>query len=208
MRFALAPVFTATVAVSVAFVSRPASGQDPAPAAATTPEATEVTDPKPLLDKGEAALKAGDYAAAMAAFNEAGKAAQQALAKGEVGDNQKFLATATVGRGRAQTGLREFEAAEKDFRDILQQEPGYLPALVGLGQLKLEDGKPDEAIDQFQNAVKADPTSIDALFGYGKSLVQLGRGDEAIAPLTRVVTMRSEKRGGLPPSRLRPGGRL
>jgi tetratricopeptide (TPR) repeat protein len=206
-------VFAAVVAAIVAAaMCRPVAAQDATPksdaapakdaaapakdaaAPATDLAAAEAVDPKPLLDKGEAALKAADYATAMAAFNDAGNAAKQALAKqqGDANDNQRYLATAAVGRGRAEIGLREFDAAEKDFRSILQESPDYVPALVGLGQLKLETGRPDEANDQFASALKIDSANIEALFGFGKSLVQLRRADEAITPLTRVVTADSK----------------
>src|SRR6476619_6960183 len=101
MRFALrtlVPVFAAVVVAitSIAFSPRPASAQGaskksaeapaketkdtavPATDSTATAPPTEAPDPAPLLAKGEAALKAGDYPAAVAAFNEAGKAAQQA----------------------------------------------------------------------------------------------------------------------------------
>jgi tetratricopeptide (TPR) repeat protein len=212
MRFVfrtLVPVSAATVAIAVstAFLPCPAAAQDAAtkssaasakgaaPAAAAPAAdasglaATDAVDPKPLLEKGEAALKAGDFGAAMAAFNDAGKAAQQA---GQQGGTEPLKAqiAALVGRGRAQVGLKDYEAAEKDFRSVIQSyDPNDVSALVALGQLKLETNHPDDAIDQFQNAVKADPTSGEALFGYGKSLVLLRRGDEAISPLTRAIAI-------------------
>src|SRR5438045_9669355 len=106
MRFALRtliPIFAATVVVTTttAFLSRTVVAQDTAKKSAAAPAkdaspaaaapatdstaaapATEAADPKPLLDKGEAAIKAGDYAAAIAAFNDAGKAALQASQAG------------------------------------------------------------------------------------------------------------------------------
>jgi tetratricopeptide (TPR) repeat protein len=212
MRFALrtlVPVFAATVVVTTvtAFLPRTvvaqeaakksaaAPAKDASPAAPATDStaaapATEAADPKPLLDKGEAALKAGDYGAAIAAFNDAGKAALQASQAGGGPESLRAQIAAFVGRGRAESGLKDYDAAEKDFRNVLQSyDTNDVSALVALGQLKIETNKPDEAIDQFQNAVKADPTSGDALFGYGKSLVLLGRGDEAISPLTRAITI-------------------
>ena len=98
MRFALrtlVPVFAAVVVVTIttAFSSRPAVAQERRKIRRSTSKrrgrraarrlrsphrASEAADPQPLLAKGEAALKAGDFAAAMAAFNDAGKAAQQA----------------------------------------------------------------------------------------------------------------------------------
>src|SRR5215207_3721855 len=117
MRFAfrtLVPVSAAVVVVTIttAFGSRPDIAQDAAAksaadAAAAAP-ASDAADPKPFLEKGETALKAGDFAAAMAAFNEAGKIAQQASQTGGGADMLRAQAAALIGRGRAQTGLKEF----------------------------------------------------------------------------------------------------
>jgi tetratricopeptide (TPR) repeat protein len=205
MRFALrtlVPVVSAAVVLTsaTAFWSRPAIAQDakksaeapakdaaPAGAAPAAAPAADAADPKPLLEKAEAALKAGDFATALDAFNDAGNAAKQGLAKGDA-DNQKYLAAAAIGRGRAETGLGQYDAAEKDIRSLLQEDSTYVPALVALGQLKLESGNAEDAVDQFRNALKGESGNMDALFGLGKSLVLLGHGDEAILPLTRVIT--------------------
>jgi tetratricopeptide (TPR) repeat protein len=193
------PALSIASAVTV-FAPGPAHAQDlpKTDAGATsaidsTAGSSEVPDPKPLLEKGEAALKAGDYAGAMAAFNDAGRAALQALTQGAGVEAGKAQDAALIGRGRAQVGLRDFEAAERDFRSVLQNNPENVPALIGLGQLKLEDNKPDEALDQFKAAVKADATNGEALFGLGKSLVLLGQADEAIASLTRAIAIDPKK---------------
>src|SRR3954470_4924217 len=144
MRFALrtlVPICAAAVVVTTTttFLSRTVVAQDAAkksdaapakdasPAAAAPPTdstaaapATEGADPKPLLEKGEAALKAGDYAAAMTAFNDAGKASQQASQAGGGPESLKAQIAAFVGRGRAEIGLKDYDAAEKDFRNVLQ----------------------------------------------------------------------------------------
>src|SRR5258705_2287368 len=144
MRFALrtlVPVVAATVVVTTvtAFLPRTVSAQEAAKKSAAAPAkdatppaaapatdstaaapATEGADPKPLLDKGEAALKAGDYTAAMAAFNDAGQAALQASQAGNSPELLKAQIAAFVGRGRAQMGLKDYDAAEKDFRNVFQ----------------------------------------------------------------------------------------
>ena len=185
---ATATSFFFPYAASAQEAAAPAAGAS-APAATDTPAASaEGGDPQQLLDKGNEAIKAGDYAAAMTAFNEAGKAAQQGTPGA---DTFKLQAGALIGRGRAQTGMREYEAAEKDFRSVLQDDPNNVPALVALGQMKLEIGSGEsveDALDSFQKAVKAESTNAEALFGYGKALVLLGRADEAVSPLTRAVT--------------------
>jgi tetratricopeptide (TPR) repeat protein len=177
----------AVAAASAFLVSTSAHGQDTAAAA------PEAGDPQPLLEKGEAAIKSGDFAGAIAAFNDAGKAADEAMRTGPVEDQLKMQSLqllAIVGRGRAQAGLKEYESAERDFRSVLQNDPNYGPALIALGQMKLGIGSGEsveDALDSFQKVLSAESGNIDALFGYGKALVLLGRADEAIAPLTRVL---------------------
>src|SRR5215213_7202542 len=101
------------VAFTMTCLTRTVAAQDTAPktdappADSTTAAApAEGADPKPFLEKGEAALKAGDFAGAMAAFNEAGKIAQQASQAGGGVDMLRAQSLAIVGRGRAETGLK------------------------------------------------------------------------------------------------------
>lgn len=176
--------------VATPFLSGPASAQEKTtPPAADTPPAgasgaTADVDTKELLAKGEAAMKAGDFAAAAAAFNSARQAAEQKPGVESLQDHAKAL----VGHGRALTALKEFDAAANDFKAVLSDYPTEPSALIGRAQMKLENNKPDEALDDFQKALKADPTNMEAQFGYGKCLVTLGHSDEAIAPLTKVIT--------------------
>jgi tetratricopeptide (TPR) repeat protein len=184
-------VLFATTAV---VLSGSVAGQDLAPlksdstsvpgltSTAATPAAA---DPQKLLEKGQAALKSGDYAAALAAFTDAGRAAQQSGVENPL----KIQIAAVVGQGHAFVGLKDYESAEKLYRDSIGigGDPNLVPIMVAYGQLKLETNNPDDANTQFQNALKLDPNNTDALFGYGKSLVQLNKPDEAIPPLARAI---------------------
>jgi tetratricopeptide (TPR) repeat protein len=212
MRFAVkTPALVLGLATSAAIssfaFSLSATAQEPAaPAAGASPPATDASaaaapaegggDPVQLLEKGEGAIKAGDYAAAITAFNQAGDATLRAMQQQPPAEDllklQNMQIAALIGRGRAMAGMKEYEAAEKDFRSILQDQPENVPALIALGNLKLELGRADDvedALDSFQKAVKKESTNSDALFGYGKALVLLNRVDEAISPLTRAVTI-------------------
>ena len=141
MRFALrtlVPVFAATVVVTTttAFLPRPAVAQDaaaksdaapakdaaaPAADSTTAAPAAEAVDPKPLLEKGEAALKASDYAAAMAAFNEAGKVAQQASQAGGGADMLKAQAMAAH---RPRPCTNRIEGIRSRRKRLPQHSPG------------------------------------------------------------------------------------
>ncbi len=147
--------------------------------------APEGGDPQKLIDKGAAALQSGDFASALAAFSAADRAASQPGVENAL----KIHYEAVLGVGQAFAGLKDYDSAEKLYRNNLGlgDDPNTLPIIVALGQLKLDTNKPDEALDQFQNALKLDPNNTAALFGEGKSLTQLGRPDEAIVPLTRAI---------------------
>ncbi|HVT29121.1 MAG TPA: tetratricopeptide repeat protein [Lacipirellulaceae bacterium] len=172
-------------AVTTAVLSVPVVGQDTVDGLSTTSTPSTNADPQKLVDKGQASLNAGDYAAALTAF----AAAERAVTQPGVENALKIHIEAVVGTGRAYVGLKDYDSAEKLYRNNLGlgDDPSTVPVLNALGQLKLDMNKPDEALDQFQNALKLDPNNTDALFGYGKSLVLNGRPDEAVAPLTRAI---------------------
>jgi tetratricopeptide (TPR) repeat protein len=192
-----------SAAISSFVFSLSAIAQEPAAGASATATDASATpapaegggDPVQLLEKGEAAMKAGDHAAAITAFNEAGAAVQQALPQTSpenIPKLQSIQIGALVGRGRAMAAMKEFEAAEKDFRSILQDQPENVLALVALGNMKLDMGRADDvedALDSFQKATKVDSKNAEALVGYGKALVMLNRVDEAISPLTRAIAI-------------------
>ena len=150
-------------------------------AAADTPSDV---NPQEAKDKGDAALKAGDYPAALEAYNSLLAAA----AKAEPQAAQEMAMVAYVGRGRALAGLKEYEAALEEFKRITDNDQNHVPALVARGNVNLEINRPDEALVDFQTAVKVDRGNLEAMFGLGKALVTVGKVDEAVQPLTRVIT--------------------
>jgi tetratricopeptide (TPR) repeat protein len=160
--------------------------------ATATGEVPEITEAalEDATQKGEAALKAGDYEAALKIYSDL---IQAGLANQSTGDQATLMLAVQaqlrglLGRGRALTGLKGYDAALEDLRYIDNIEPNNVPTLIARGQLELERNDAELALGHFQNAVKADRGNIEAQLGLGKSLVLLNRVDEAIAPLTRVI---------------------
>lgn len=69
-------------------------------------------------------------------------------------------------RGRVLAGQREFEAARKAFAKALEIEPRFLVAMLGLADLEIISGRPEEArraIDAFIKADVANHVAIAAL---------------------------------------------
>lgn len=179
---------------AVAQTTPPAATAPPAAAAGApadstaAPAAAPAGDPKELLGKGDAALKAGDFQAAIDAYGEA----NQVLAQPKSNEEVEMLIRAQVGRANALAGQKNYPAALEIYKTILDSQAGQIPtvqvlALVGQGKAQLETNEVEQALTSFETAVKADSKSAEAQFGLGKTLATLGRNEEAIAPLTKAI---------------------
>jgi serine/threonine-protein kinase len=94
---------------------------------------------------------------------------------------------AYVVRGRAFLLGDDLDPAAADFREALQQDPGYAEARCGLGWVALERGDVDEAEASFDLALEADAECAEAWAGRGVALLRARRMDEAEKALRRAV---------------------
>jgi len=62
---------------------------------------------------------------------------------------------------------------------LLEVDPWDLEALTLLGELLLEDGRPEQAIEAFERVLKFDPEAAQARLAYGAALVRVRRYREA-----------------------------
>jgi tetratricopeptide (TPR) repeat protein len=147
---------------------------------------------KELVDKGEAELKEKNYDAALATYDELSRGIRQLIAQLDYQSQVLLPSLAGTGRAKALAGLKEYTAAEEDFAKVLTEQPEFLPALIGRGEMFLEMGRTDEAQTDFEQAVKLSRTNIEAQFGLGKSYALLGNFQAAIGPLTRVIEAQPE----------------
>jgi tetratricopeptide (TPR) repeat protein len=186
-------------AKGVAF-SQEAETPDASEAETTDAAATETppaegeqapVNPQELLDKGQEALKTGDFPTALQAFD--------ALARnGERGvDQQSFLQRLAgyTGRGQALASMKEYDAAIEEFKLALDLEENFIPALLARGQMYLDIGNPENysvALADFQKVVKAQRGNPAAQFGLGKALTLTGNYQPAIGPLTRFIEAQPE----------------
>jgi len=67
--------------------------------------------------------------------------------------------------------------SEAAFERVLQVQPRHMSALVGLGDARLDAGRPDAAQPLFERALAIDPQSLAALVGLGRAA--LARSDYA-----------------------------
>ena len=167
--------------VALLVLSCSAGAQDLLPSESA--DAPPPVDVQSLMQQGNDALAQEDYEQAVKAFSEviqAGTTDAQAYAA---------LPEAHTNRGRALAGLKEYEAALADFKEILDANENYVPALVARGQMYLDINDPTDALADFQAAAKVDRNNMDVLFGLGKSYVLLGGQylPQAVKPLTKVI---------------------
>jgi len=92
---------------------------------------------------------------------------------------------------------QNFELAESIYQELLTENRYFLPALQGLGQLKLQLGQIDEAVALFERVKEIDPAK-----GYA-SLINVRRFPKDVATLERIEksarqpSMEGEVRGSL-----------
>lgn len=105
--------------------------------------------------------------------------------------DQLFAAAAT----RHQAGDRE--AAERMYRQLLNQFPRHAPTLCNLGVLLVQAGKPDEAAECYVRALAAVPNHPDAHFNLGNLYRRAGRFPEATAEFRACLAAKPGHTGAL-----------
>ncbi|MGH7186046.1 MAG: tetratricopeptide repeat protein, partial [Pseudomonadota bacterium] len=81
-------------------------------------------------------------------------------------------------------------AARKGYRQALTLAPGTKAAQLGLGEIELVAGDPNQALEYFSAVATADPIlRPGALPGQGITLMKLDRSEEALPALKEAVTL-------------------
>jgi tetratricopeptide (TPR) repeat protein len=134
---------------------------------------------RPPYERGLAALDAGRHAEAFEALSEA-------LA---VAANERARVEACNKRGVAAMALGQRDAALADFCAALDLDERYAPALVNLGNLLLEDGHVQDAIDYYQAALRADERYAGAHRNLGIAYKRIGRHAESVRHLRSAMRL-------------------
>lgn len=74
------------------------------------------------------------------------------------------------------------------LREVLDQEPNYIPAIMSLGGLSMQSNQYDKAAARFQNVLKIDPSNVNAKLGLAYSLIELDKKPEAKVLLNDVLS--------------------
>jgi Flp pilus assembly protein TadD len=126
----------------------------------------------PYMVEGHQAMRAGDVAAAAAAFARALEAAE----------GRSVPALVNLAAAEARLGLRESALAR--LLEARRLEPGHTGALFNLGVLLLASGRASEAEPVLAELVARNPADHEARFEWAMALVTLRRFEEAGRALT------------------------
>ena len=77
--------------------------------------------------------------------------------------------------------------AEKTYREILEKNPNFVPALTNLGVLVRKRGKPHEAISFYERALAQNPHDANVYSNLGHALINLNQYPEALKNLQRAI---------------------
>ncbi len=86
----------------------------------------------------------------------------------------------------------DLNAAGEDFRKALKLDPDHVAALVWLGRVLLEAGKPAEARPPLERALELHPESASAHYVLGRVKLALGEPQAAVEHLERALELHPE----------------
>jgi Tfp pilus assembly protein PilF len=73
------------------------------------------------------------------------------------------------------------------LREVLDQQPSYLPAIVALGKLSMQSGQHDKAVERFKEVLKIDKENVEGKIGLAYSYIELGKSNDAKVLLTELL---------------------
>lgn len=126
---------------------------------------------------------AEDPSAKRAIYAEAYEQARRVVAAGDDEESQNLLGRAAMGAGR----LDEAQAA---FEKVLGANPGFCPALVNLGRVRLARDEVAAAVDALETAARCAPRAAPVFESLGAALARLDRWEDALRAFRRAQALR------------------
>lgn len=131
-------------------------------------------DPLALQQIGDVLLMNGEYDTAATAYQRAIDArVNSSIPANDTTDPNTALAIVYHGLGQANLKRSQLDAAQAAEQRALELNPNYGAALVGLGDIALENGKPDDASGRYNAVLQlpnlAVPERVAANIGLGRA---------------------------------------
>ncbi len=73
------------------------------------------------------------------------------------------------------------------LREVLEQQPNYLPAIISLGKLSMQSGQYDKAAERFKEVLRIDNKNMDGKIGLAYSYIELGKTADAKTLLNELL---------------------
>ncbi|KPQ36412.1 MAG: Tetratricopeptide repeat/TPR repeat [Phormidesmis priestleyi Ana] len=143
---------------------------------------------KKLLSQGFERHRSGNYKGAIEKFD------QVILIQKELPEVQG-AAAAKVFLYRAQTlmQMRAYDAAIKDFRQVLKNDPYNARAWHGQGVAKAELKLYPSAVDSFQQAIVCDPNNDKIWYNLGRTLLKLEQYERALEKFDKTIELNGSR---------------
>lgn len=84
-----------------------------------------------------------------------------------------------VAQAQAKEKGGDYQGAQILYESVLQRQPDYAPALLGLGQVQYWQGDYAGAVKTYEKLLGYDPGHIEALVGIGKAYLAMGKSKKA-----------------------------
>lgn len=97
---------------------------------------------------------------------------------------------AWVALGQALKAAHRNDEAERAYQQGIRLDGMNALARMGLAELKLTTGQPEQAVWEFGLALRGQPTLVPALLGLGNALAVLGRNQEALDRYLQAIALR------------------
>lgn len=91
--------------------------------------------------------------------------------------------------GAAYGATADWKSADEQFRKALKLHPNYPPALTGIANLELKQGRPEKAIELLQQAIKLVPSAHEPRFLLGSAYNRAERFEEAVEQLETALRL-------------------
>ncbi len=73
------------------------------------------------------------------------------------------------------------------LREVLDQQPNYLPAIISMGKLSMQSGQFDKAVERFKEVLRIDKQNMDGKIGLAYSYIELGKTEDARVLLNELL---------------------
>jgi tetratricopeptide (TPR) repeat protein len=100
---------------------------------------------------------------------------------------QQSIVYQKIGSIRAE--LVEFDEAVSAYKKALEILPASPESRLGLGDVYLQQGKPEEALAEYNRVAQTDPKSVPANFRVADTSLRIGRFDAAATAAARVLSL-------------------